>query len=291
MDYKNLGETFKLFRMNHNLSLKQIADENLSASQISRFERGETELTASKLFTALDHMHVEVGEFMDEVRGHQRTETIRFMSRLTELEYRRDADGFRKLAAEQRALFQENPSVEQYHLNEILAYGFVCKCDRAEQFPKEYLDEIYDYLFCVDEWKIYELILIGNLYLFMDIPKLHLMGQEIINRYAVRGATRSISKITLLNIFETCVMRKELQTAAYYDEQIPKLLEDETLLYERNLYHFLHGAYLYLCADIKNGMAIMKQAIQIYEWLGCENLTQNAREDYHRVVQTRLDKI
>ena len=49
----------------------------------------------------------------------------------------------------------------------ILAQSFICKCDPDVPFPKEYIDEVADYLFMVEQWKIYELILIGNLYLFL----------------------------------------------------------------------------------------------------------------------------
>ena len=40
-------------------------------------------------------------------------------------------------------------------LNMILAHSFICKCDDTVTFPKEYLDEVTDYLFSVGKWKIY----------------------------------------------------------------------------------------------------------------------------------------
>lgn len=58
------------------------------------------------------------------------------------------------------------------------ASSFICKCDATVPFPEEYIDEVTDYLFTTEEWNMYELILIGNLYLFIDIPLLHRMGQR-----------------------------------------------------------------------------------------------------------------
>ena len=40
-NYDKLGQVFHEFRTNRSISLKQVADETVSASQISRFERGE----------------------------------------------------------------------------------------------------------------------------------------------------------------------------------------------------------------------------------------------------------
>ena len=103
------------------------------------------------------------------------------MGQLIPLEYKRDKAGFQRLFEEQKEKYDKNPSVCQYHLNMILVQSFICKCDDSEAFPKEYMDEVTDYLFTVEQWQIYELILIGNLYLFMDIALLHRMGQEILN--------------------------------------------------------------------------------------------------------------
>lgn len=102
LKYDNLGQVFKNLRTNRHISLKQISDETVSASQISRFERGESDLSLEKFLTALDHMHIEVSEFMDAVNNYQRTEQIRFMSALIPLEYERDVAGFQKMQEEEK---------------------------------------------------------------------------------------------------------------------------------------------------------------------------------------------
>lgn len=281
---KHLGNVFHDFRTNRNITLKQIADDNVSASQISRFERGESDISFSKMLKILENMHVEMNEFMDAVHGYDKTENIRFMSQLIPLEYKRDLEGFKRLFNEQKDLFQKTPSVYQYRLNMILAQSFICKCDEKLPFPKEYLDEVSDYLFTVEEWKIYELILIGNLYLFMDIGVLHKMGQEIVNRFAHNRANKNLVVITLLNIWETCIYRDELTIATYYKDSIFPLISDETHLYERNIYHFLLGMYYYKLGDKDLGKEYMKQSIQIYEWLDCMNLAQNYTKDMNNHI-------
>ena len=84
-NYDNLGEVFKNLRTNRHISLKQISNERVSAAQISRFERGESDISLEKFLIALSNMHIEVSEFMDAVNNYQRTEQIRFMSALIPL--------------------------------------------------------------------------------------------------------------------------------------------------------------------------------------------------------------
>ena len=279
---EHLGKVFHDFRVNRSISLKQIADESVSESQISRFERGKSDISVTRFLRILENMHVEINEFMDAARGYGKTETIRFMRQLVPLEYKRDTEGFRRLFNEQKEKYEKTPSVYQYRLNMILAQSFICKCDETVPFPKEYLDEVTDYLFSVEEWKIYELILIGNLYLFMDVPLLHRMGQEIVSSHAGNGANRGLVVITLLNIWETCLHRDALAAARYYGDAIRPLIEDETMLYERNIYLFLSGLSRYKCGEKEAGKEEMRRAIRICEWLDCANLARNYKRDLER---------
>ena len=70
-------------------------------------------------------------------------------------------------------------------------------------FQKKIWIWVTDYLFATENWNIYELILIGNLYLFIDIPHLHLMGQEILKRrhfYKEIATHHHLVLMTMLNI-------------------------------------------------------------------------------------------
>ena len=77
--YEEIGKVFHDFRVNRNISLKQIADENVSISQISRFERGESDLSVSKFLIALENMKVETGEFMDALQKNHDSESTRII--------------------------------------------------------------------------------------------------------------------------------------------------------------------------------------------------------------------
>ncbi len=197
---------------------------------------------------------------MDAVNNYQRTEQIRFMSALIPLEYERNIAGFQKMQAEEAWEFSEHPDIYRHHLNVILLQSFICKCDATVPFPEEYIDEVTDYLFTTEKWNMYELILIGNLYLFIDIPLLHRMGQEILKRekdyYWEIGSYKNLVTITLLNIWETCLHRDALTVALFYMEKIEPLLNDETDLYKRTIYLFCQD--FYTTSKEKNNLGLRK---------------------------------
>ncbi|WP_201726277.1 helix-turn-helix domain-containing protein, partial [Lactobacillus helveticus] len=58
------GKTLRKIRKNKQVSICSISDENLSKSQISRFERGESEISCIRLINILDKLNISIEEFM-----------------------------------------------------------------------------------------------------------------------------------------------------------------------------------------------------------------------------------
>ena len=60
----DLGKTLRKVRQGKQISLCSVADEHLSKSQISRFERGESEISCIRLINILDKLHITLDEFL-----------------------------------------------------------------------------------------------------------------------------------------------------------------------------------------------------------------------------------
>ena len=69
---QNLGEVFKELRKSRNVSLQEATGGEFTYSMLSKFERGEADLSSMKLITALDNIHSDLNEFMYLVRGFLR---------------------------------------------------------------------------------------------------------------------------------------------------------------------------------------------------------------------------
>ena len=61
---KKFGEIYKLFRESRKITLREIEHKGISRSQLSRFEKGETDLTITKFLLALEQINVPIEEFM-----------------------------------------------------------------------------------------------------------------------------------------------------------------------------------------------------------------------------------
>lgn len=59
-----MGEIVRNFRISRGLTLKEVCSENFSVAQLSKFERGDSEITFSKLLIILERMNISMEEFM-----------------------------------------------------------------------------------------------------------------------------------------------------------------------------------------------------------------------------------
>lgn len=87
----HFGEIFKTFRESKGLRLKDVAKAGISTSQLSRFEKGETDLTISTFMLILDESNMPIDEFMYAVHDFHRDDTTQ------------DSDGLKQLLHAQLA--------------------------------------------------------------------------------------------------------------------------------------------------------------------------------------------
>ena len=74
----NLGKCFKLLRESKGLSQKEIAGEVISIAQLSRFERGVSNINADTLYQCLENMNVSIAEFQCVCRNYLQNQTLLF---------------------------------------------------------------------------------------------------------------------------------------------------------------------------------------------------------------------
>lgn len=59
---QKFGEVLKKFRESRGLRFKDVAKASISTSQLSRFEKGQTDLTISKFMLILDEINMPINK-------------------------------------------------------------------------------------------------------------------------------------------------------------------------------------------------------------------------------------
>lgn len=284
---KNLGQVFKYFRVNQHYSLVDAAKKDISVSQLSRFERGDSDLSISKFFDILDNINLPIEEFMHVARDFKKHEIIEIMSKCITYHYERNVEGFEQLKNQLKDYLIDDPDNSYIRRNIILIEGFMCQCDSSRKMPKEYINEISDYLFVTEDWNVHELILVGNLFEFFSSNLLNNITQELINRrdrLLVIGTTAHLLILTLLNIFLEYCQRNKLKEAKFVRDKFFEVMPNETKTYERVIFLYCNGFFDYKLGK-KEGILKMKNAIEIFDILDCKNLANNYIDHYKKHVK------
>ena len=104
-----LGELYKELRIARGLKLKDIARNNLSVSQLSKFENGQSMLAADKLLLAIDGINMSFSEFGYAMNQYQESTFFKTGKKIVQLQAQKDLAGLKKILVDYDD--SESPSV------------------------------------------------------------------------------------------------------------------------------------------------------------------------------------
>lgn len=224
---------------------------------------------------------------MAAVRGVQKSEISQFMSRLTPLFYAKDMEGFLALQAEERQQFASQPEQIHHRLNMILIQGLMCQRDGSFTMEQEDLELVADYLFQIEDWTMYEMILLGNLYSFYDVDYVYRMGREVMERrdfYQNIGSHKHLVILAALNFWLHCAEHRDFDKAAYFEHRAKELLQDQTKIYEKTVVLYQEGFTSYQKGQKAKGIEQMQEAIAIFDKVRAPQQATYYQEHFDRFV-------
>ncbi|MDZ5574007.1 helix-turn-helix domain-containing protein [Enterococcus cecorum] len=277
---ENYGEIFKTYREARGLSLKDIAESGLSTSQLSRFEKGESDLTITKFIKALRKIKMPINEFMYTTNDFKIDEINRLWVQIQTLFITKDIHGLQKLLSEQQEMEREVKIFQQ--LNTTIIKIYLSDLTKKKLYTQKDIDYIVDYLFVVDYWGEYELLIFSNL-LFALNHEMSMMLLKEMNRrtdfYKEIPSNRRIIASMNLNAFITCIERNKWLDAHYFEKQLEMTFFKETEIYERYYFYFAKQMLRYKKDGEDNAIIEMKKIIAGLKMVDCHNIASSFEEE------------
>lgn len=269
------GRTLKLIREGKGKSLAEVAKGHISTSQLSRFENGESDITVSKLFGVLAEMNVDVDEFVYASQDFKKDELTRILEQLKQSIYIRDVVTIKKILSEQLAKAERYSRREFHRLNAILIAYKLSDLDKTVVVSKGDTAFLTDYLFQVDNWSYYELLLFANTMDELEHQTMMLFCRELIGRtkfYREMKLHRLAVSQILLSAYLVSVQHKELADAIFLEKTIKGLFFDETEIFERILFKFGKAFYDYRKTGSANAILEMRKCIGLLRAVDSQNI-------------------
>lgn len=242
---QNLGEVFKELRKSRNVSLQEATGGEFTYSMLSKFERGEADLSSMKLITALDNIHSDLNEFMYLVRGFSQKKVLAFQENLWDLYDREGIDSLHSLYEETTQKYRSSGETS-YLLQMIRIKSLLVFFDSEIRATDEELTFLYDYFFTIDIWGNYELELFSTISTLFPLPLYFKYSREMLQKTDLLGSLPSnkvgIDTILINGLFKA-IEEKDKLKADYFTFQIEKRELPESQAYLKIIYMIAKGYY------------------------------------------------
>ena len=264
---QNLGEIFKELRKSRNVSLQEATGGEFTYSMLSKFERGEADLSSMKLITALDNIHSDLNEFMYLVRGFSQKKALAFQENLWDLYEREGIDSLHSLYEETTKKYRSSAK-KSYLLQMIRIKSLLVFFDSEIRATDEELTFLYDYFFTIAIWGNYELELFSTISPLFPLPLYFKYSREMLQKTDLLGSLPSnkvgIDTILINGLFKA-IEEKDKLKADYFIFQIEKRELPESEAYLKIIYMIAKGYYDTIFKVENKGLEKIRRGITILQ--------------------------
>ena len=277
---KNLGKVFKELRESRKISLRKATGGRFSASLLSRFENGQSEISAQKLFAALENIHANVEELLFLARDFHHDANSEFRNQLFKAVNPKDLTSLHTLYQREYQKIPFSKDKQEHILNAILIKSYMKAIDETITLTSEEERVLHDYLFSVEIWGLYELSFFSFCSPLLSVQLLTKYTREMLRKSDFLqgvGKNRNMMHTMLLNGFMACIEVDDFTNALYFKKQIEKNFFEENETYFRIVYLWAEGLLDSKQGRVEDGQRKMEDAVRIFEMIGCSKSA-----DYYR---------
>lgn len=276
-----LGITLRKVRKGKRVSLCSVADENLSKSQISRFERGESEISCIRLINILDKLHITLDEFLI-LHDKDYTNTESFANFVQYIRKQYSSQSIDNISR----LLSDTSSYTLKSFEKTMIKSILHTMDSSIVPSDDELLQLTDYLFKVEKWGYYEIILLGNCVRTINYNSYFLLTKEMLNNYIYSSLNKTNKRIVTqlaINCLILSIDKVEFSNCTYLISEIKNLLDNELNFYEQTVFLYATGYYEFK-RQSGTGIEKMKQAIQVLDILGEDKLKLHYTDHLDKLV-------
>ncbi len=276
-----LGITLRKVRKGKQISLCSVADEHLSKSQISRFERGESEISCIRLINILDKLHITLDEFLI-LHNEDYTNAELFANLVQYIRKQYSSHNIKNIAA----LLSDSSHYTLNSFEKTMIKSILHTMDSSIIPSNKELLQLTDYLFKVEKWGYYEITLLGNCVRTINYNSYFLLTKEMLNNYIYSSLNKTNKRIVTqlaINCLILSVDKEEFSNCTCLITEIKALLDNELNFYEQTVFLYATG-YFEFKRHLDSGIEKMKQAIQVLDILGEDKLKLHYTSHFDKLV-------
>ncbi|MFL2099478.1 helix-turn-helix domain-containing protein [Desemzia sp. FAM 23991] len=276
---KNYGQVLRRMREEKGYSLRQVSNGILSTSFLSKFERGESNISLSHFVNVIERMNISLDEFIFSANEYKPNELDSLMSEIASA-YQRNNTSKLKMITNKEYQKWEEYGLDAYLCNSIMAEAKMLNLQRKE-IDKKKREYLANYLFNVELWGNYELVIYANALTVFPPETVIALSKEVVKKTSMYKLVNKNFVQTLgilINTTIVCLESNLLNDALYFILTLENMHMAENLFYERTLLVFFKGIYEIKKGNIEAGEELSRKAITTMYTIGSEDLAISYEE-------------
>lgn len=177
-----------------------------------------------------------------------------------------------------------------HHLNsfeQTMVKSIIYTLDESVSPSESDLEDLTDYLFKVENWGYYEIILLANCIRTIQYNTAFLLTKEMLKNYIYSTLNKTNKRLVTqlaINCLIVSIDKKFFQNCTFLIEEIRKLLKNELNYYEQTVFLYATGYFEF---EMKNqsGVEKMQQALKVFGILGENNIKSQYQKHYNKLIK------
>lgn len=283
---EDFGKIFKKYRESRQLKLRDIASKELSTSQISRFENGESDLTITKFMHAIQLINMPIDEFMYTANNFKLDELNELLDKIVQYTSSRDIENLKRLIFEEESKECNNATMKKIRVLLIKIHLYDLFGEKLYQ--EEDIHFLADYLFSIEYWGRNELLIFSNAIVAFNTETNLILLREMNRRtnfYKDIPQNRSMIASMNVNAYIFCIENSEWIEAQYFEQQLKETYFKETEIYERLVFIYAKAFHDYKKNKDEKALKQLYDVIKAMKLAGSIHLAENFEEHLNKVLQ------
>lgn len=284
-----LGKVFKKIRTGKKMSLKDVSGDYLSVSFASKFERGESDITLTRFLMLLNNLNVSIEEFYKLSTNETPSENEQLIGKVSQAYYNNNLLALKKYQDDEFVKYVETKS-KKYLYNSIMIESFMCSINNTE-ISVESTKVLSDYLFGIEYWGKYELMIFGNAMGALPVKILTLLIDELTTKTRLFGTVDEnyLAKVSILiNGVYACIDADELASARKYLDHLSDMKIPDKLLYEKFEMKFATGLYNIKVGKAEIGKKQIENLLTVLIIMESDQLFISREDKYKHIINSNI---
>lgn len=259
------GNFFRELRNEKRMSIIEVSEGILSVGQLSKFERGLNDVSLSKFVKLLNRINITLEEFDLLCNNYEKSNLQQIVKQIRKAYTNRDTEELLRLSNEEYSKWQQTGNINNRY-NYLMISIMNDELNDCKTVKDEDVELLTDYLFAIDDWTYYEIVLFGNSISAIPIQTVIILSEEISRKtkfFQSNNEHRKMIIHILLNANLICLLNDKIDQSYQFQQEIDQLINSQTYLYEKNLLMYSEGLYLLKINKIAEGTKKVNRALEI----------------------------